>query len=125
MSLAAGERQAGLLRPWLPRFPAPGSRQSGSAGLTRERLRATSTGMKPCAIPSLILVAAALTACTTAPRAINPSQEGTIIRYDEFFTSQAEALAAAQKICAGYGRNAVLQNRTGTTEIIASYSCER
>ena len=88
-------------------------------------LRVTSTGMSPRAILSLILVVAALGGCTTAPKAINPSQEGTIIRYNEFFTSQAEALAAAQKICAGYGRNAVLQNRNGTTEIIASYSCER
>lgn len=88
-------------------------------------LRVTSTGMSPRAILSLILVVPALAGCTTAPKAINPSPEGTIIRYDEFFTSEAEALAAAQKICAGYGRNAVLQNRTGTTEIVASYSCER
>lgn len=94
-------------------------------GLTREPLRVTSTSMTPRAVLSLILFAAGLAGCTMTPRAINPSPEGTIIRYDEFFTSEAEALAAAQKICAGYGRNAVLQNRTGTTEIIASYSCER
>jgi hypothetical protein len=81
--------------------------------------------MKPPAVWPLTLIVVALAGCTTAPRAINPSQEGTIIRYDEFFTSPAEALAAAQKVCAGYGRNAVFQSRTGTTEIIASYSCER
>lgn len=81
--------------------------------------------MKSRSLLTLAMIAAMLAGCTTVPRAINPSPEGTIIRYNEFFTSPGEALAAAQKICAGYGRNAVLQNKSGTTEIVASYSCER
>jgi hypothetical protein len=64
-----------------------------------------------------------LAACSTPPVAVNPSEEGVVIRYGYATSSAAAAAALAQEVCAKYGRNAVFQGSDTEGDVFASYYC--
>ena len=68
------------------------------------------------------LVLASLAACTAAPVLLNGSEEGVMVRYSTAGRSD-EAVAAAQTWCGQYGRKAVLQGASTTTDIFETFSC--
>jgi hypothetical protein len=69
------------------------------------------------------LVLVGLVACSSEPVVLNESQEGMVVRYNPNAVSSAEAAAAAQKVCATYGRKAVFKAIGFTGDVFATYAC--
>ena len=71
------------------------------------------------------MLAMTLGACTAKPVLLNASEQGVVVRYDPNRVTASDAAAAAQGLCAKYGRNAVQGDTALTGEVFVTFSCEK
>jgi starvation-inducible outer membrane lipoprotein len=77
-------------------------------------------------LPTLLGIAILLAGCSTPPVLLNGSDQGVVVRYSQSSGSVTEAVAAAEKFCAQYGRKAVQgEGDASTGDTFVSFSCEK
>jgi hypothetical protein len=66
-----------------------------------------------------------IAACSAPPVLLNGSREGVVVRYSQAGATSADALAAATKHCAQYGRKAVQGDANLMTgDTFVSFTCQ-
>ena len=76
-------------------------------------------------IAIIIFCSLSMSAC--APMIISDTTSGNTIKYDPFVQKRADVDALANKMCARYGKKAVLirsQNETGIGHNLDNYECK-
>ncbi len=64
--------------------------------------------------------------CASTPVLLNASPEGVVVRYSQGSTTSADAVAAAAKHCAQYGRQAVQgDGNSATGDTFVSFTCQK
>jgi hypothetical protein len=71
-------------------------------------------------------MALVLAGCGTPPVLLNGSDQGVVVRYSQSSGSATEAVAAAEKFCAQYGRKAVQGDGDASTgDTFVSFTCDK